>query len=190
MSHIIFGNKQKTACILVYPMNYARTQNTVYPRKTVSAMIQKRVDKRSASVAGCGMDNHSLRLVDNEHTVIFISYIERNIFRLRRIVLSRLDVNGHFIVCFRLEALADNFAVDGYTAVFSHMLDARTGKLRKSIGDRAVYAPIGCFGINRKAQRITARQKLRHFFHLRRFRLSCRHRTDIFCSLLSNHIPS
>ncbi len=54
----------------------------------------------------------------------------------------------------------------------------------------AVYALIGCFGINRKAQRITARQKLRHFFHLRRFRLSCRHLTDIFCSLLSNHIPS
>ena len=136
------------------------------------------------------MDNHAFRLVDNEHTVIFISYIERNIFRLRRIVLSRLDVNRHFIVHFRLEALADNFTVDGYTAVFSHMLDARTGKLRKSIGDRAVYTLIGCFGINRKAQRITARQKLRHFFHLRRFRLSCRHLTDIFCSLLSNHIPS
>ena len=81
MCHIIFGNKQKTACILVYPMDYTRTQNAVYPGKTASAMIQKCIDERSASVAGRGMDNHSLRLVDNEHTVVFISYIERNIFR-------------------------------------------------------------------------------------------------------------
>ena len=129
-------------------MDYARTQNTVYPRKTVSAMIQKRVDKRSASVAGRGMNDHAFRLVDNEHTVVFISYIKRNVFRLRRIILSRLDINRYFIVCFWLEALADNFAIDGYTSVFSHMLDARTGEFRKSICDRAVYTLIGCFGIN------------------------------------------
>ena len=45
------------------------------------------------------------------------------------------------------------------------------------------------FGIDRKAQRITSGQGLRHFSHLRRLRLSCRRPTDISCFLLSSHIP-
>ena len=187
--HIVFRNQQQSACILIYPVNYAGAQNPVDSRKAAAAVIQQRVDKRSAPVSRRGVNHHALGLVDNEHTVVLIPYIERNIFRLRRIVLSGFNIDSHLIVDLRLEALADNLSIDRYTAVFRHMLNTGTRELRESIRYRAVNTLIRRFGIDRKAQRITSGQGLRHFSHLRRLRLSCRRPTDISCFLLSSHIP-
>ena len=59
-------------------------------------VTQQSVDKRSVGIAVCGVDNHPLRLVDDEQTVVFIYNIKRDVLRLRvvRLGIRELKTDG------------------------------------------------------------------------------------------------
>ena len=52
---------------IIDTMNYTGTKYTVYGGKIVLAMIHYAVDKSSGIISGSRMDNHALRLIDNEN---------------------------------------------------------------------------------------------------------------------------
>ena len=72
MRRIVFGYYQKTACILVEPVDYPGAQNPADTRKTVPAVGQQRIDKRAVGVARGGMHNHPLGLVYNQKIFVLI----------------------------------------------------------------------------------------------------------------------
>ena len=79
MRGVIFRNDQKSARILIYPVNYPGSYNSAYSRKSLPAMIKQRIYKRSRRIPDRGMHNHPLRLIYNDYIVILINYIYRNI---------------------------------------------------------------------------------------------------------------
>ena len=82
MRKVVFRNYQKSRGILVYSVNNARANHSIYAGKAVAAVIQKRIDKCTFPVSIRRVNNHSLRFVDNEQIVILIHNVERNILCL------------------------------------------------------------------------------------------------------------
>ena len=65
--------------------------------KTVSAVVQKCIDDRSVRMPRRGMDDKTLGLVDDDHIIVFIANIERNVLRLQ-VCLSgfrKRDIQNH-----------------------------------------------------------------------------------------------
>ena len=61
-------------------MYNARADSAVNARK-VAAMVKQCVYQRAGIVARSRMHHHAARLVKHYHIVIFINYIQRNVFR-------------------------------------------------------------------------------------------------------------
>lgn len=83
MRRVVFRDGDKPACVLVDSVDDSRSHNAANPRKTVSAMIKKRVYKRSVRVARRRMNDHSGRFIYNYYVVVLINYVKRYIFGQR-----------------------------------------------------------------------------------------------------------
>ena len=96
MSLVGFCDDEKPRRVLVNAVNDAGADDPVYCGKPSGAMKKQCVDKRSVGIAVCGVDNHSLRLVDDEQTVVFIYNIKRDVLWLRvvRLGLRELKTDG------------------------------------------------------------------------------------------------
>ena len=79
MRLICFCNYQKTRSVFIYTVNDSGSDNAVYTGKARAAMFKKRIHKCSVVVSRRGMNDHSLRFIDNEKIFVFVNYIERNI---------------------------------------------------------------------------------------------------------------
>ena len=56
-------NNKQTACIPVYPMHDAGTDDAVYPRQRIAAVVKQGVHQCAVGVAGGGVHHHAIRLV-------------------------------------------------------------------------------------------------------------------------------
>src|SRR5574344_119868 len=81
MSLIILAGQHNTGGILVNTMNNSRSDNAVDIGQLISAVSQKSVDKCPFVVTCGGVNNHSLRLVDDKNITVFVENIQRNILR-------------------------------------------------------------------------------------------------------------
>ena len=63
--------------------------------ETVAAVVQKRVHERPVRVTGGGVDDHARRLVHNDHVLILIHDVERDVLRGEHRLLRRGDADGN-----------------------------------------------------------------------------------------------
>ena len=87
MCLIVLGNHQKSARIFIYPVNNPRSDNAVYGGKSVPAVIHDRIHKRPRIISDRRMHNHSLRLIHNQHIIILIYDVKRDVLRFHRELL-------------------------------------------------------------------------------------------------------
>ena len=77
VSHIRLCNQQKSAGILIYPVNYSGSYDSVYGRKPVSAMVHHRIDQGAAFIPRCRIHDHSSWLIYHHQIFIFINNLNR-----------------------------------------------------------------------------------------------------------------
>ena len=65
MRRIALCDDKQTARIHIYPVDYPRTQFTVYPRKAAAAVIHQRIHESSAVMPVSRVYYHAFRLVHN-----------------------------------------------------------------------------------------------------------------------------
>ena len=99
VGQIVFAGDHDACSVPVDPVNNARTENAVDPGETSSAVMHECVDQCSFFMSGCGMDNETLRLIDEDHVIIFIEDVQRDllrqdlcVFRLRDLRLDQLSL--------------------------------------------------------------------------------------------------
>ena len=108
---IILRYHQKPTRIFIDSMHDSRTDNPIDGRKSVRAVKHNCIDKCSGVIADCRMHDHALRLIDNQHILIFIYNVERNVLRLDYKLLRLRNrkfhaVAGLYFILFRSHRLA------------------------------------------------------------------------------------
>lgn len=77
---LVFGYYKKSGCVLVDPVHEDSHSFIIGIRPLADAQVMGQgVDKRPGEMAVTGMDDHSGRLVDDKHIVIFIDYVQGNV---------------------------------------------------------------------------------------------------------------
>ena len=97
MRKVVFCRDQEPRCVLVNPVDNAGALFPADAGKTVSAVVQKCIDDRSVRMPRRGVDDKTLGLVDDDHIIVFIANIERNVLRLQ-VCLSgfrKRDIQNH-----------------------------------------------------------------------------------------------
>ena len=74
-------NDQKTACVLVYPVDDPGTFDAVYPGKSSPHLIKERRDESPLIISGRGMDHHALRFVYDGKHIVLVNDAHRYILR-------------------------------------------------------------------------------------------------------------
>ena len=137
---VVFGGYYKTGGVHIYSVNYARAYFSVYAGKGSAAVKQQGVYKSGVGMAGCGVDNHTPRLVYNYNIAVFIYNVKRDILRqnLQRFRLRYVDI---------VAAPLDSFVVFLYAlaerpdkAALNKLLSSGTGKTVDAFGYKAVKA--------------------------------------------------
>ena len=96
MSNIIFADDKRSGRILVDPVNDARPEDTVDPGQTVSAVIEQSIYQSVLIMPRGGMNDHILRLIDDEETIIFIDNANSDTNQYAKMIASvggRIDMN-------------------------------------------------------------------------------------------------
>lgn len=95
MSNIIFADDKRSGRILVDPVNDAWPEDTVDPGQTVSAVIQQSIYQSVLIMPRGGMNDHILRLIDDEETIILIENVERDVLGQNRrlLIVGNCQVN-------------------------------------------------------------------------------------------------
>ena len=75
---LCFGNDQQTAGIFINPVHQTWPVITIHGK--VIKMINQGVNKRSRIISMPGMHHHTGRFVYHQQNIVFINYIQRNIF--------------------------------------------------------------------------------------------------------------
>ena len=80
---VVLRHHHQPGGVLVEPMHDARPPDAADPGKARAAMGDQRIDQRAGFMAGGGMHDESLGLVDDDDVVILIDDIERDILSRR-----------------------------------------------------------------------------------------------------------
>ena len=100
MREIILAGKHQTRCILIDPVDYPRSYDTVNVRQFIFAVSKQSIYKRALSVSGSRMNDHTLRFVDNKKIGILVNYIKRNVLSNERLIVNgRRDISFNNITC-------------------------------------------------------------------------------------------
>ena len=94
---VVLRHHHQPGGVLVEPVHDARAADAADPRQAGAAMGDQRIDQRAGLVAGAGMHDEALGLVDDNDVVILVDDIERDGFgpgfggdRLRHIDCDRI----------------------------------------------------------------------------------------------------
>ena len=80
MGHVGLGHHHQAAGVLVEPVHDAGPFDAADAGQAVAAMGDQRIDQRAFGVAGGGMHDQALRLVDDDERVILVDNIQRDGF--------------------------------------------------------------------------------------------------------------
>ncbi len=97
------------------------------------------VDESAGIVAMPGMDHESRRLVDDENSLVFIDYIERDILcYYLKFIARTIHHDAHDIVGLHLVARLRGFAVDDYASGVGRLLNTVAGGLLHTVDEKLV----------------------------------------------------
>ncbi len=82
MRPVVLGRDHQAGSVLVEPVHNSRPLHAADAGKAGATMGDQRVDQRAGFVAGGGMHDQPLRLVDDDNVVVLIDDIERDILAL------------------------------------------------------------------------------------------------------------
>ena len=88
------GDHHQARCVLVQPVDDARTGHAADAGEARPAMGDERIDQRAAGVAGGGMDDQPGGLVDDDEVVVLVNDGQRDIFGGRFGGHRRRQVDG------------------------------------------------------------------------------------------------
>ena len=89
---ILHGNHQ-SGCVHIDTVNNTRSDNTVDVRKLTGTVEKQRIYERPGIMTRSRMDDHPLRLIDDDQIIIFIYNIQRDIFRFCISIDRRRKIN-------------------------------------------------------------------------------------------------
>jgi hypothetical protein len=139
MGVICFGDDEQPRGILVKPVDNAGAADSAYPRQAIAAVGDQRVDERSRSMAGGGVDYQSRRLVDNDQMRILIDDIESDCLGLRYGILGGREGGGNFRARFDPVArLNYGLAVHPHMAFGDQTLKARAADIIEAPAQNAI----------------------------------------------------
>src|SRR5699024_762330 len=81
MRGVVLRDNQQSARVLIDAVYDSRADDAVYARQ-VANVPEQSVYKRAVRIAGRGVDDHALRLVDDQQVGVLIHDIERYVLRL------------------------------------------------------------------------------------------------------------
>ena len=110
VSRIRLADDEGPGRILVDPVNDTGPHDPVDPRQIAPAVGQDRVYEGSGHIPGCGVNDHSLGLVDDEDVRILIDDIKRDVLRLHGELLRSGDPDDKFLSGFHFPAALDGLA--------------------------------------------------------------------------------
>ena len=99
---VVLCDDEQSARVFIYAVNYPRACRAAYTRERIAAMCHQRIDERAVVISCRGMNNHALRLIDDDDIAVLIDDIERYFlgfhliwgcrrnFRLHRVALADL----------------------------------------------------------------------------------------------------
>ena len=101
-------------------------------------MKKERIDERAAVIPRRRVNDHTLRLVDNEKVVVLVDDIERDILRFG-FELDRLgNIDRDLVALAYLELFPDSFSVDRHAPAFGELSSGCPGNLIEVFGDKLV----------------------------------------------------
>ena len=150
MRSVVFTDHQDAGGVPVDPVDDPRPQNAVDPGKAVPAVKHQGVDQCPALMAGGGMHHHPLRLVDQDHVVILVQDIQRDLLRrdLRRLRVR--DVADDAVPRFQLPVALRGGTVHGDAAFLDQLLHMGARHLRHGSCKEHVQARSCLCGISLK----------------------------------------
>ena len=89
MRTVAFGGQHHARCILVQPVDNARTHHPANSCQAGATMRDQRVDQRAIGLPRGRMNHKASRLVDDNQMRILKQDIQRNILPLRRCITHR-----------------------------------------------------------------------------------------------------
>ena len=141
MRMIVLGYHQKSACILIDPVDYAGTYHSVYGRKRSSTVVHNGVDQRPAPVSRTRMDDHAPRLIDDKKVRIFVYYIEGDILCLHIKRLRLRHIYSDLVACLHGFFLGgDRRSVDAHASPFDQLHSIASGKLVCIVSDKGIQS--------------------------------------------------
>src|SRR5512133_758909 len=76
----VFCNDQNSGCVFIYPVNESGPAFTCAEQRQIPEMPHEGINECTGIVSVTGMDYHSRFFVYNNYIVVFIYYIQRDIF--------------------------------------------------------------------------------------------------------------
>ena len=138
VGEIVLGDDQKSARILVDPVDDPRTDDAIDRREPPGAVKEQRVHERAVPVARRGMHDHPLGLVDDQQVVILVDDVDGDVLRddVERLCVRHLD--GELLAAPQPVVLRDRLSVREDGAVVTQPLHDRAGEILRRPGNPAV----------------------------------------------------
>lgn len=140
MRALRFGNHQKARGLLVQPVYDPGPLSPARGQRS-PASTQEGVDEGSAPVAGCRVDDHAGRLVNDEQRLVLVDDRERDVLARDVPFLDRGNIHPHPLASLRPVARLFPAAIDGDVPVCDQRGGLRARKLR-ALGDKQIEANI------------------------------------------------
>lgn len=131
---VVFGGYDKTAGVLIYPVNDPGPHNITNAGQGRSTMGDKRIDQRAAGITRCGMNDQSCRLVDDNKVVVLKDDIERDVLGLWQGGRRRRQGDRYLEALFDPPRRVDyRLAAEGHLTLFNEPFDACAAEVCKDL---------------------------------------------------------
>ena len=131
MGVVGFGYDHYAGGVFVEAMDDAGTHVTVYSGQFVE-IIHEAVYKGSVGVAPCGVDDYISLLVYCDEFIVFVNYVDRDVFWYDLAYLSWREYQVDLIAGIELAASFGGTAVDIYALLLDELLQSASAELVES----------------------------------------------------------
>ena len=146
MGKVIFGNGQQAGGVFVDAVDNAGAQFAVDTGQVFPQRVEQAVDQGVVLMAGSGVDNKPLGLIDHNHILVFVDDIQCHFHRADIHGFGLRNGNGDGITGIQFVIFLAGLAVAQDTALVQKLLGSAAGQLRDTAGQKGIQPFTGQVG--------------------------------------------
>ena len=138
MRRVVLGGNDQTARVAVDAVHDARAQRAADAGKACAAVVEQRVDERAVRMPRRGVHDQSRRLIDNDHVLVLVYDVKRDILRHGVDRLRFGERQLHRFAAGEPEAFHRRSSVHQYAARFNELRRRRARQLLRAVCEKGV----------------------------------------------------